>query len=126
MDGSANKALATRLGDTSCKACPVHSRTLAMLRESFGPQIMLGIDDVATVTGVAAKTIRNKIPSEWPIPAQFIQGRWKMHVAALAEAIDTGALDFYRRRRRGRPRKSEQASPREASDAHSTKPTTLA
>jgi len=80
--------------------------TLHLLRETFGAKLLLDIEDVAAITGVKSKTIRNKIPSEWPIEAQFVQGRWRMHIVAVAKAIDGGALDFYRRRRRGRPRKN--------------------
>lgn len=96
-----------------CKACPGQSPTLFLLRQTFGPRVLLDIDDVAAAIGVASKTIRNKIPTEWPIPAQLIQGRWRMHVAAVAQAIDSGALDFYQRRRRGRPRKAESSPPSE-------------
>ena len=82
--------------------------TLYLLRETFGAKILLDIEDVAAITGVKSKTIRNKIPADWPIHAQLVQGRWRMHIVAVAEAIDSGALDFYRRRRRGRPRKDSK------------------
>lgn len=92
----------------SSRRSATHSVTLALLRETYGAKILLDIEDVAEITGVKSKTIRNKIPAEWPIQAQLVQGRWRMHIVAVAEAIDSGALDFYRRRRRGRPRKDAE------------------
>lgn len=115
---NSNNASDTTARAALCKACPGQSPTLFFLRQTFGARLLLDIDDVAAATGVAPKTIRNKIPHEWPINAQFVQGRWRMHILAVAQAIDSGALDFYRRRRRGRPRKTESSPLNGSGTAH--------
>lgn len=78
-------------------------KTEKLLIEKYG--ILLSVGEVALVLKYKERTIRNLMSSNnWPIPIVQVQGSIRMHVADVAEYINSSVVF---RKKRGRPRKTK-------------------